>query len=459
MRIRWKLTFQFASMVAILLLLLSVSIYYFSADYRYKHFTSRLRERALNTEKLLIEVKEVDSTLLKIIDKNTRRLFEERILIYDEKNSELYDNGVIDTATYNASFLQKIRTVGELEFNQGVREAIGESFIFNGKKNVVIASAYDKIGKDKLTNLRFILLIAFFAGVALAIGGGITYSSAALKPISAVIHQVNNISATNLHMRVDEGNKLDEIAQLGMTFNNMLSRLETSFEMQRRFVSHVSHELRTPLTYMLGEIELMQMTEHEQTEYQNFLKVLSLDIKETNNLLNNLLILGKASLDISLIKFESVRLDELLLTSRIESLKNNPEYSIIIKFEDFPEDLEGLRMMANEKLLKVALMNLMDNGCKFSPNHQVEVLLKADLNEFFIRFTDAGIGIKEEDLNRILNEPFYRGENARVIKGNGIGLTLTSRIIAFHDGSVDIVSKLSAGSIFTVHLPRNFVAG
>src|ERR1017187_8286831 len=155
MRIRWKLTFQFASMVGILLLLLSVGIYYFSADYRYKHFTSRLRERALNTVKLLIEVKEVDSTLLKIIDKNTRRLFEERIVIYDEKNTELYDNGVEDTATYTASFLKKIRRLGEFEFNQGAREAIGESFIFNGKQNVVIASAHDKVGKDKLANLRF----------------------------------------------------------------------------------------------------------------------------------------------------------------------------------------------------------------------------------------------------------------------------------------------------------------
>ena len=454
MRIRWKLTMQFASMVAVLLIVLSAGIYYFSADYRQKHFSGRLKDRALNTVKLLIEVKEIDSTLLKIIDKNTRRLNQERVVIYDQNNVELYDNGIEDADTYKPAFLKKIRDVDELEFTEGAREAIGKRFIFNGKVNVVIASAFDQVGKAKLLNLRFILLIAFFVGCGLAIIGGITYSSAALKPISSVVQQVNKISATNLHLRVDEGNKRDEIAQLGMTFNEMLTRLETSFEMQRRFVSNVAHELRTPLTYILGEIELMQMSDKKDDDYRMFLSLLSSDIKETNNLLNNLLILGQASMDVSTIKFEPTRLDELLLTSRIESLKSNPAYSILINFEDFPEDLDGLCIMANEKLLKVAFINLMDNGCKFSNDHKVEVLLKASSSAFLIRFTDTGIGIKDNDLLKVLTLPFYRGENAREVKGNGIGLTLTSRIIALHRGTIDIHSKLDAGSTFTLHLPR-----
>jgi len=454
MRIRWKLAFQFASMVAVLLILLSAGIYYFSADYRMKHFSARLKDRALNTVKLLTEVKEVDSALLKIIDKNTLRLNQERVVIYDQKNTELYDNGIEDSVTYTPAFLQKIRTMHEIVFTQGEREAIGKMFIFNGKQNVVIASALDKIGKDKLINLRFILLIAFIAGVTLAIGGGITYSSAALKPISSVIRQVNNISVTNLHLRVDEGNQNDEIAQLAMTFNKMLTRLESSFERQRRFVANVSHELRTPLTYMLGEIELMLMSRKDNEDYKKFLNTLIQDIKEMNNLLTNLLVLGHASLDISTVKFESTRLDELLLTSRIESLKNNPAYSIIINFQDFPEDLEGLCIMANEKLLKIAFMNLMDNGCKFSPGHQVEVLLKSTSTDFLIRFTDAGIGIDKKDVEKILTEPFYRGENAKEIRGHGIGLTLTSKILDLHHGTLKIESKLNSGSTFTIHLPR-----
>src|ERR1039457_6460716 len=173
MRIRWKLTMQFASMVAVLLIVLSAGIYYFSADYRQKHFSGRLKDRALNTVKLLIEVKEIDSTLLKIIDKNTRRLNQERVVIYDQNNVELYDNGIEDADTYKPAFLKKIRDVDELEFTEGAREAIGKRFIFNGKVNVVIASAFDQVGKAKLLNLRFILLIAFFVGCGLAIIGGI----------------------------------------------------------------------------------------------------------------------------------------------------------------------------------------------------------------------------------------------------------------------------------------------
>src|ERR1035438_1033986 len=207
MRIRWKLALQFAALVAILLILLSTGIYYFSANFREKQFYGRLNERAMNSVRLLLEVKEINSSLLKIIDKNTFALFQQRVVIYNEKNDELYDNGIEDTITYTPAFLDKIRNTGYLEFKQGIREAVGKKFIFNGKENVVIASAYDKPGKDKLAYLRFILLIAFITGVTLAIAGGITYSSAALKPISAVIKQVNNISITNLHLRVDEGNK------------------------------------------------------------------------------------------------------------------------------------------------------------------------------------------------------------------------------------------------------------
>jgi signal transduction histidine kinase len=453
MRIRWRLTLQFASLVAILLIFFSFSVYYFSSSYRERQFHGRLKERATNSVKLLLQVKEVDSTLLKIIDRNTQGLVDERIIVFNEKNVEIYDNGVEDTIPVRSQLLQKIRHNGEMEFTEGRRESYAKAINVKGGQYVVIASAFDKFGKDKLANLELILLLVFLTGVTLAFAGGFFYSGAALQPISSVINQVNNISATSLHQRLDEGNQKDEIESLSMTFNKMLSRLEASFEMQKRFISNVSHEIRTPMTYILGEIELMKMEEKNSEEIKNFILSLEHDIKATNNLLNNLLLLAQASMDMSTIRFEPVRIDELLLTSRIDVLRNHPAYKIIINFVDLPEELNLLNIPANEKLLKSAFMNLMDNGCKFSFSKEVIVLMTATPKQLVIKFADRGIGIKQEDLDKVRTEPFFRGSNAKEFEGNGIGLPLTNKILTLHRGTLDIESKLNFGSTFTITLP------
>lgn len=260
MNIRLKLSIQFTAIVLSILVLFSISIYYFSSDFRKKDFSNRLEEKAITTAKLLIEVKEVDSVLLKIIDKNTVNILEnENIIIYNELNKAIYKNTDAINIKYSIDLIEKVKKQKRVYFSKNNYECIGIIFEWGNKDFVVIASAYDKYGLKELRNLKIILILGLLFTFLLTFFAGLFYSERAMKPILMVIKQVNNISASHLDARVEEGNGKDEIARLAITFNKMLARLELAFESQRQFVSNVSHELRTPLTSLTGQLEVTLM--------------------------------------------------------------------------------------------------------------------------------------------------------------------------------------------------------
>lgn len=451
MKIRSRLTLQFSLIVASILILFSSTIYFLSSYYRQQEFYSRLKDRAHNTAKLLIEIEEVSSDLLKKIDKNTIALPLERITIYNDQNRQLY-NSTDDSSEVATEILNKIRAQNEILFREGEKEGIG--FMYDDKHNrfAVIASAYDKFGLRKLNFLRIALIAGLFASVIITMLAGWFYSGQALKPISNVISQVDKISAGNLNLRVDEGNGSDEIALLAITFNKMLSRLESAFDMQRSFVSNASHELRTPLTTITGQIDVALMKKRTADEYELILNSILEDIRQLGQLSNGLLDLAQASIDISKISIASVRIDELLWQSRTELLKRQPEYSIKILFENFPDDEKKLSTTGNEHLLKTAVINLMENACKFSADKSVAVLLNITDDGAHIYFKDNGIGISTVEIDQVF-EPFYRGENARTIKGHGLGLSLTDKIVQLHQGKINLSSQLNSGTTVTIVIP------
>lgn len=451
MKIRSRLTLQFSLIAASILILFSVTIFLLSSYYRQQEFYSRLKDRALNTAKLLIEIEEVSPDLLKKIDKNTIALPLEKISIYNGENKLLY-NSSEDSSGADLNLLVRIKSGEEIIFKTEEKEGLG--FLYNDKHNkfVVIASAYDKFGLRKLNFLKIVLIAGLIASVIIALLAGWFFSGQALKPISNVISQVDTISARSLNLRVDEGNGSDEIALLAITFNKMLSRLESAFEMQRSFVSNASHELRTPLTTITGHIEVALMKPRSTVEYESLLHSLHEDILHLSKLSNGLLDLAQASFDVSKIFFSPVRVDELLWQSRTELLKRQPQYTITILFDNFPDDEQLLRLKGNEYLLKTAMINLLDNACKFSEGKSVEVLMKFSSGRFYLYFKDKGIGISAEEMEQVF-EPFYRGHNARTVKGHGLGLPLTQKIINQHNGTVTISSQLNHGTTVTIMLP------
>jgi signal transduction histidine kinase len=254
-------------------------------------------------------------------------------------------------------------------------------------------------------------------------------------------------------LRLKSNGSKDELAELTNTFNEMLNRLENSFDAQKNFFSNISHELRTPLAAIITELELSINKERTNEEYKTAILNALNDAKKLVRIFNSLLDLAKASYDPSEIVFKSVRIDEILLDARQQVQKTYPDYKIDIVFEQEFENDNQISVNGNEYLLKVAFANLMENGCKFSKDHQCSVSVLFNDENIMLKFTDKGIGISEDDLQNIFT-PFYRGENKKFAEGNGIGLSLTQKIIQLNKGSISVQSIQGKGTTFTIELPH-----
>ncbi|HLN54111.1 MAG TPA: HAMP domain-containing sensor histidine kinase [Lentimicrobium sp.] len=456
MQIRNKLTLRFATLAGSILLAFSILIYALSANYRKHEFNQRLKERAVNTAKLLIDVKEIDNELLRIIDSTnySATLIGSEVVVIDYfKKSKVYAS--IDSSSINIDeeLLTKIRNEREFSFRQGGREALGFLYSNDFRRFIVISSAIDIYGMTKMKNLFWILTIGYLGSIIAIILVGRYFSKQALKPIINVISEVSSISASNLSRRVNEGNGNDEIAHLAITFNKMLDRIETAFKMQRSFVSNASHELRTPLASITSQIEVVLLKSRKETEYKDVLQSVLEDARGLTNLTNNLLEIARSEQDISTMKIEKIRLDELLLETQSELLLLHPSRNLEVEIEDnTDDDHSDLSITGNQNLIKLIFMNLIDNGWKFSENKPVKVTIEFRSKDVRICFEDHGIGIPVEEIPHIF-EPFYRAQNAQSKRGHGIGLSLISKIITLHSGKIDISSKIGEGTTIDVFLP------
>jgi signal transduction histidine kinase len=455
MQIRTKLTLRFILVVAAIQLFGSLAIYFFSADYRRELFYDRLKNKANSTAKLLMAVEEIDASLLKKMETdNPVSLPYEKINIYNYRNEIIFSTDDSQFLQITQQILNDIRLKGEIRFTVDNFEILGFLYkdLEKNERLTIITCAKDIYGYRRLGNLRTILIIVFATSTILVLVSGWIYSGRALKPISKVIEQVNNISASSLNLRVHKGQENDEIADLANTFNQMLNRLETAFISQKNFIANASHELRTPLTAITGELEVSLMKERTLSEYRNVMISVFEDMKRLSSISDRLLLLAQSDSDKADKSFETVRMDELLWDVQSELIKLHDHYKIDVIFDESITDEEKLEITGNRQLIKSVISNLIDNGCKYSPDHKVDVQIRHDGKFFIMQFTDQGIGIESDDLPHIF-EPFYRGKNSVVTRGHGIGLTLVEKIINLHNGFIEVKSETGKGSTFVVKIP------
>ncbi|UFH53937.1 cell wall metabolism sensor histidine kinase WalK [Spirosoma sp. KNUC1025] len=454
MTIRNRIALQFSLIVASILIVFSVLIYLVSATYRREEFYDRLKNKARTTVRFLIEVKEVDRELLKIIDHNTlTALFDEKVLIFDAKNRLIYSSVDDQVIHYKTSLLDEVRKQKDVETFSGHNELIGLLYQQNGRDLVVLASAYDQFGKSKLDNLRLTLGWGLLAGISITIGLGIFFAGQSLRPINQINQEVSTITARNLQKRLDEGNRQDEIARLAMNFNNVLERLQQAFDQQRSFVSHASHELRTPLAALKSEIQLGLRRPLSIGEHEDVLKNLMTDADRLIGLTNSLLLLARTMESSSQVPLQPVRIDDIVFEVKDELAGVRPDYRIEVDFQNIPETETETIVEGNEDLLRQVLLNLFDNACKYSPDHRAQVRISTDPQVCHIAIHDRGIGMSPSDIQHIF-EPFYRAQNALGYDGFGIGLSISAKLIELHRGTLTVDSKLGTGSTFTVSLPH-----
>jgi signal transduction histidine kinase len=457
MQIRTRLTLQFLAIGAAVLIMASIAIYFFSSGHRKEDFYSRLENKATNTAMLLIQFDEVDLELLKRIEAdNPISLPRERITIYDFRNQIIYSTDEGQVITVDEEFLDEIRLKGKVRLKQGDYEVLGFLFTEEFDRFVIIAAGVDVFGWRKIKNLRNILLGVISSSLLVLLFSGWLYAGKALKPISRIVTQVDDITIANLATRLDQGNNKDEIARLAATFNNLLERLETAFASQKQFISNASHELRTPLTVITGQLEVVLLKKRKTADYERVIASVLDDMRKLNRTSNRLLILAQASAaQLADLNISPLRVDEIIWNTREQLIKRDGNYQIHFNMAPSIDEESKMIIQGDELLIRAMIINLMENGCKYSYDKKVMVNLAADINNLILTFTDHGIGIHQEDLDSIF-EPFRRGKNAAHIKGHGIGLSLVEKIINLHNGHIKVESAPDKGSVFTVVLPREF---
>ena len=233
----------------------------------------------------------------------------------------------------------------------------------------------------------------------------------------------------------------------------MLERLESSFALQKDFIANASHELRTPLTSINGQLEVLMMKERSTAEYKSALNSVLEDIKSLIDLSNRLLLIARTSAENPVNFNKKIRIDEIVWQVKDELKRYNKDCRIAISIDDSLTDSDHMLITGDEFLLKTAVSNIIDNACKYSSDHSVDIRLERFERGIRVLFRDRGIGIPDEDIKKIF-EPFYRGSNSGAIHGSGIGLPLVSQIIKIHNGKINLKSKKGEGTTVSILFPR-----
>jgi signal transduction histidine kinase len=453
MQIRTRLTLQFLLLGGLIMLIASIAIYYSSANFRRHDFYNLLRSRAVSVAKLVLDSYEFNANLiLRTGTEYPAKLPDEKFIILNYHNDTLFISDRYWELKEMNTIVGQVKSNKEVFGKQDAYEVLGTSHTTGAYPFVVIGAAIDKDGLLHLKKLRIILMVVCLISLILFFVAGWFYSGRALKPISDVVKKVEDISITSLNLRVPEGNGTDEIGHLAKTFNNMLERLETSFAMQKNFIANASHELRTPLTSINGQIEVLMMKDRSATEYKTALASVLEDIKSLIDLSNRLLLIARTSAEGPVNLNKNIRADEILWQAQDEVKRFNNDYHINISMDRSLTDSDQMIVAGNEYLLKVAFSNIIDNACKYSSDHTVNIKLLNKEKWIEVVFEDNGIGISEEDIRKVF-EPFYRAANAISTPGSGIGLNLVNQIIIKHQGKIKLISKLGKGSTVTIALP------
>jgi len=450
LKIQLKITLWYTLLTAATFLLFSLLIYFFAERLSSEDFYKRLDIRAVMVAQSSFPQSVASSNLIKDLkNEHLEKLPDEREYFQEVDNDSDY---VIPSLQLPDEFYDQLETFNSATFKSGDTYYAGIVHKKGARKMVVVVSAQNEYIKYQLRNLRLILLLGFFLTTGLTFLLGFLFSKQVFLPIRKMTQKVREINTENLHLRLSNSAKNDEIGDLAKTFNNMLDRLETSFESQNNFVSNASHELSTPLTSIIGEAELALSKERSTEEYKRAMSVVLQDAERLKAIIQSLLNLARTGFDGKKQQMSLLRADELVNDAKSAVDRIYPNNKIHIDYSLMPEDEQLLKINGNESLLILAFTNIMLNACKYSGNDDVKVAIGATNQHVVILIQDKGIGIPASDIQYIY-DPFYRASNTGKIKGYGIGLPLARNIVRIHKGELKVSSIVNEGTLVELHLP------
>ena len=262
-----------------------------------------------------------------------------------------------------------------------------------------------------------------------------------LRPIETLTRTARSISETDLGKRLPVNGR-GELAELSQTFNAMMSRLQSAFEIQQTFIRDMSHELRTPITIVRGHLELMEIGTDDQKETVE----LSIDeLDRMSRFVNDLILLARSEmpnfLNVAPIDLAAFT-DELMMKAKV--------------FDDRLWVLDRLgqgTFTGDRQRLTGAMMNLVENAVRHThPNDEIGIGSHVSQGIVRLWVRDTGKGVPASDRERIFQR-FQRGSSAAKTAGSGLGLSIVKAKAEAHGGWVELESKEGQGSTFSIAIP------
>jgi two-component system sensor histidine kinase MprB len=335
---------------------------------------------------------------------------------------------------------------GDVRF--GIRDAV-----VNGK-HLRIASATAPDGRSvqfaknvddvdaTITDLGTTLLIVGGLSICVAALLALLVARASLRPVTRLTRAAERVATTQDLAASIDVRRRDELGRLASSLNAMLAALDTSREQQRELIRDASHELQTPLTSLRTNVEVLAgRPGMPETERRRLLADVSQQVAELTALMDNLVELARDS-DTPTEETAEIDLDRLVTDAIDRARLRAPDVTIEL-------DLEPTRVEGRRHQLERAVVNVLDNACKWSPpGGQVDVRLRNGT----ITVRDHGPGIDREDLPRVFDS-FYRAPAARAMPGSGLGLAIVRRVVDAHGGSVALEPAPGGGTVARIHLP------
>ncbi len=435
MNLKKRFSLLFSTLFSVVLATVMLVVYSLFAKFRSEEFRDRLEEKAKTTVKLLVEVKEIDYKLQKIIDKNTiNKLYDEKVLVFNDSLRLIYSS--IDDAPiiWTQEDLKILKVKKNIERRNNQYEVYGLYFNFDGANYYIIISATDKYGYSKLTYLKYLLISAFIFSICIVWFLSYYLSKKALQPFDTLRKQILDITDKNLNTRLPESKNRDEISVVAASFNQMMERIDHAYNKQKEFKANASHELRTPIARIVTQLENLILDKNTPENINRSLKQISEDCYQLSDIISSLLILSRIETETSLSGFRPIRLDELIFNSANLIRKQYPDFRFQFEIESEQADF-NLEIPGDETLLSIALGNLFKNGFKYSDNGLVKCLIKPHDKHINLYISNTGTAPEISNPDELFNS-FTRGSNVGQKSGSGLGLSIVQRIVQYHNASV-----------------------
>jgi len=452
-KISTKIAMSFSLTFVLTLLVLNIIIYF------------SIRTHINNLEQFLIVArKEVIVEEVNNIISSSSTLGEEEILdiIYKvgSHRDHIYVNFKFPNQTYQnfeeaiLPYTIDIDQVGEYNFTRFKKNRF---FYLN---TVVKAPSGDSIYIQLISDLKssdsliaslgYPMLLVFLIGFIISIVTGVLFAKKTLKPINSISDTAELITLHNLNTRIKATNQDDEIGRLIKVINDMIERLERSFENQTKFISDASHELRTPLSIINGYVDLLnQWGIDNKNLTEEALSSIKEEVFNMTDLIEKLLFIARE---------ENTRyhlnLTDVIIPNLLKKIYK--EFEMIDKKHIYSNyNTSEFHAFIDEKLILQAVRAIIENSIKYTPkNKKITISCEEEKSYFKIMISDEGIGIPKEYIPKLFNR-FYRVDEARTkdTGGNGLGLSIVKSIIDMHSGHIIVDSEVNKGTTVTLKLP------